>query len=132
MLQKRLERSIRLLNDTKKRENRILIFSYENIFTVDPVFNEQKSYVWKLFLCTPQRDINQASSLNHDGLRRSIDQGEYASGLVRIGLQAILCLLQRSFGDESSSMVQEITKKSDYVFQQACTHGKDCAGLLEH
>ena len=41
MIHKRLERSTRLLNDLKSHGNRILIFSDEKTFTVDPVFNRQ-------------------------------------------------------------------------------------------
>ena len=47
IVQKRLEGSIGLLNDLKNRENRLLIFSYQKFFTVDPVFNKQNDRVVK-------------------------------------------------------------------------------------
>ena len=41
MLQKRLERSTRLLNDLKTHGKQSLIFAVEKTFTVDPVLNKQ-------------------------------------------------------------------------------------------
>ena len=40
IIQKRLERSTRLLHDRKHQRSRILIFSDKKTFTVDPVFNK--------------------------------------------------------------------------------------------
>ena len=41
MIQKRLERSTRWLNDLKSHGNRILIFSHKKTITADSVFNKQ-------------------------------------------------------------------------------------------
>ena len=41
MVHKRHERCTRLLNDMKSHDNRVLIFSDEKTFTVDPVINKQ-------------------------------------------------------------------------------------------
>ena len=45
MIQKHLERNICLLNDLKNHKNRILIFTDEKTFTVDPVFNKQNNCI---------------------------------------------------------------------------------------
>ena len=45
MIQKRLERSTRFLNDMENHGNRILVFSDEKRFTVDSVFNKQNDRV---------------------------------------------------------------------------------------
>ena len=91
--------------------NRILFFFDEKTFTVNPVLNKQNDPVVTLGNdisenWTP-RSVNQTSSLNHADSRRSIEQRDDASGLVWTGLQDNLWRLQRSYGDESSSMGQE-------------------------
>ena len=43
--QKRLERGNRLLNDLKNHENRIVFFSDEKTFRVDPVVNKQNDRI---------------------------------------------------------------------------------------
>ena len=45
MKQKRLERGNRILNDLKNHGNRIVIFSDEKTFTVDPVVNKQNDRI---------------------------------------------------------------------------------------
>ena len=45
MIQKRLKRSTRFLNDMKNHRNQILVFSDEKRFMVDPVFNKQNDCV---------------------------------------------------------------------------------------
>ena len=45
IIQKCLERSTCFLNDMKNHGNRILVFSNEKRFTVDPVFNKQNNRV---------------------------------------------------------------------------------------
>ena len=54
VIQKHLKRSTRLLNDMKNHASRILIFSDEKTFTVDPVFNKQNNHV-----VTFGRDISE-------------------------------------------------------------------------
>ena len=45
MKQKSLERGNRLLNDLRNHVNRIVIFSDEKTFTVDPVLNKQNDRI---------------------------------------------------------------------------------------
>ena len=45
MKQKRLERGNRLINDLKNHGNRIVIFSHEKTFSVDPVVNKQNDRI---------------------------------------------------------------------------------------
>ena len=63
MIQKRLERSTRLLNDMKNHGNRTLSFSDEKRFTVDPVFNKQNDRVVRFG--KDISEIRKVSIMNH-------------------------------------------------------------------
>ena len=109
MIQKRLEKSTRLLNDLKNHCNWILIYSDEKLSPLTLCSTKDDLIV------TYGKDVSEHSTvstikriynLDHDAWRRSIKRGEDASGFLN-WLQANVCRLQRSFGVESYCMGQE-------------------------
>ena len=134
MVQKRLEKSNCLLNDLKNNGNRILIFSNEKTFTIVPIFSKKADRVvsfWEWCLWAPLSINNQAYSLNHDAW--VVERGEDGSGLVWTGLHFNYCRLQRSFGDDGSSMSQEDHQEIKLRLstgRSTGTHCKNCVELI--
>ena len=84
-VQKRLERSTRLLNNLKNHGKRILIFSYANTFISDPVFNKQNDR--DVTFGTDVSEHHKAATTKHPASIMMLcvvtsNRGEEASGLV--------------------------------------------------
>ena len=58
-VQKRLEKSTRLLNDLKNHNNRIIIYSDERAFMVDSVFNKHNDRT-----ITLENDVSECKQTN--------------------------------------------------------------------
>ena len=114
MVQKRLEKSIYLLNDLKNFRNRILIFPVSKLSPLI-MFSTKRMIsrnVCSLNTAEYQQPSIQSSSwclaLSHRTERRCLQFGlNGVTGALRVNI----CRLQRSFGDESFSMgwVKKIT-----------------------
>ena len=122
LVQKRLERITRLLNDLKNYWNQIPIFFNEKTFTVDPVFNKRK---------------NRVVTFSNDGSEHSrVSKTKHPASVIIIGVVAlnkerieqvyrlthaeyILVLKTKVL-----PWVMKITKKLNYAFQKdgAPTH----------
>ena len=79
--------------------------------------------VWEwCFLLTPQSGNNQASSLNNNAWRRSIERGQDTSGFVWTGLQANLCRLKRNFGDRKFYHESRRSLRNQSAFSNKTEH----------
>ena len=121
MVQKRLERSTLLLNDLKDHGNRVLIFSDEKTFTVDPVFNKQNDRV-----VTFGNDVSEHRRMSTTKHPASIMMlGVVASNGEKMppvwferGYRLTSAVYKEVLETKVLPWIKKITKKSDYVFQQ--------------
>jgi hypothetical protein len=121
MRDQRRERCRRLLNDLKSHGNRILIFSDEKTFTVDPVFNKQNDRVVSF-----GQDVSKV---------RYVSTTKHPASVMMLGVVASngekmppvwfptgYRLTAADYRDILSTKVlpwvRKITKKADFVFQQ--------------
>ena len=118
---KRLERSKRLLNDMKNHGNRILIFSDEKTFTVDPVVNKQNDRVVSF-----GQDVSEVRNISTTKHPASVMMfGVVASNgekMPPVWFPTGYRLTAADYKDILESKVlpwvKRITRKADYVFQQ--------------
>ena len=121
MIQKRLDRSTRLLNDLKSHGNRILIFSDEKTFTVDPVFNRQNDRV--VSFGNDVSNHQRVSTTKHPASVMML--GVVASNGEKMppvwferGYRLTSAVYKEILETKVLPWVKRITKKADYVFQQ--------------
>ena len=120
MKQKRLERGNRLHNDQKNHGNRIVIFSDEKTFTVDPVVNKQNDRIVSFGqnIWVTERVNNQTFGLCDDAWSRGIEWRKDAPSVVPTWLQANHCCLKIFSSRKSYLGWKKKLKNSNYVFQQ--------------
>lgn len=121
MKQKRLERAKRLRNDMKNCGNRIVIFSDEKTFTVDPVVNKQNDRV-----VSYGKDVSEVRNTSTTKRPASVMMlgvvGSNGEKMPPVWFPTGYRLTAADYKDILESKVlpwvKRITKKADYVFQQ--------------
>lgn len=121
MREQRQERSRRLLNDLKSHGNRVLIFSDEKTFTVDPVINKQNDRV--VSFGQDVSKVRYVSATKHPAsvmmLGVVASNGEKMPPVwFKTGYRLNAADYRDILATKVLPWVRKITKKGDYVFQQ--------------
>ena len=125
MKQKRLERGKRLLNDLKNHGNRIVVFSDEKTFTVDPVVNKQNDCIVSFGQDTSE--LRNVSTTKHPASVMML--GVVASNGEKMppvwfprGYRLTAAAYKDVLVTKILPWVRKITRNENYVFQQDGTH----------
>jgi len=119
--QKRLDRAKILLNNLKNHGNRVVIFSDEKTFTVDPVMNKQNDRVVSF-----GQDVSEYRNVSTTKHPASVMMlGVVASNGLKMppiwfptGYRLTAANYKEVLEEKVLPWVKRVLKKSDYVFQQ--------------